>query len=325
MDNLLERKRLGQTDLVVSKLCFGSLALGPYHSRLKPDVAGDLLAESYRLGINFWDTAELYDTYPHISNALKKLYYPDDLVISSRSYARDYYEMMTALRKTLEALEIEHISIFGLHELGGLKDFKESEGAFIALKEAKAEGLIKYIAITMHSVEAANIAAEQDWVDIIFPLYNKYSIGIKHGNADDMQKAIIKASRNGKGVYIMKALAGGHLNTKVEEAIKYVLDTPGVDSVAIGMDNIDEVKMNIALIEDDKIKAEFHKSKLKRYKKIVQVEPWCEGCGECIKACPNNAIKLEFSQAKVDHDKCVLCGYCASACKYFCLKVANIL
>lgn len=324
MADILKKIQLGKTGLEVSRLCYGTLTLGPYHSKLDIDKGAELLAYAYNHGVNFWDTAELYETYPYILKAMEILGHPDDLIISSRSFSRTYDEMKASLEKTLKALKVDCLPIFGLHELSSYQDFKDSLGAFSYLRRAKEAGKIKSIAITMHSIEGLNIAADQEWVEVVFPLYNKAGLGIIGGTASQMGKAIKNAYEAGKGVYAMKVLAGGHLSTSPEENIKFALDNPHIHSIAIGMDNRDEIGMNIALFNEDEEKVNFYKPLTKGRKKVIQVDPWCEGCGECVKICPNSAIRLEFSQAKVNSELCVLCGYCASACKMFCLKVVNI-
>lgn len=42
----------------------------------------------------------------------------------------------------------------------------------------------------------------------------------------------------------------------------------------------------------------------------------CNGCGECVSACPNRLIHLEQNQAilEIDYVSCDLCGKCAEAC-----------
>ena len=41
----------------------------------------------------------------------------------------------------------------------------------------------------------------------------------------------------------------------------------------------------------------------------------CEGCGACIKRCPNKAIHWnQYGLAAVDDDVCLTCGYCAPVC-----------
>lgn len=42
----------------------------------------------------------------------------------------------------------------------------------------------------------------------------------------------------------------------------------------------------------------------------------CNGCGECVSACPSNLIRLEKNQAvlEIDYAPCTLCGKCAEVC-----------
>ncbi len=40
----------------------------------------------------------------------------------------------------------------------------------------------------------------------------------------------------------------------------------------------------------------------------------CIGCGECKKACANNAIEFAETGVMIDRDKCKLCGNCTKAC-----------
>jgi aryl-alcohol dehydrogenase-like predicted oxidoreductase len=323
MANVLEKRTLGSTKLQVSRLCYGTLALGAYHTNLSVDRGAELLVYAYNAGINFWDTAELYETYKHIREAVKRLNNPADLVIASRSFSRTYREMELSILHAQQSLEMEKLQIFGLHELEGEEDFEESQGAFQALKEAKQEGIIEHIAITMHSVKALEIATAQPWVDVVFPLYNIAGLGIKDGSVEDMTAAIQRAREVGKGVYAMKVLAGGHLVPRTEQCIDFALHNDYIDSIAIGMDNTNEIEMNLAIFKKEHDKVTFYKTKVDQHTRCIQVDPWCEGCGACIRICPNDAITLEFSQAKIDPEKCILCGYCASACRYFCLKVVN--
>ncbi len=62
----LRYSELGRTGLRVSALCFGTLALGPAQYDLPLEKAGFLLQRAWRLGVNFFDTAELYGTYRHL-------------------------------------------------------------------------------------------------------------------------------------------------------------------------------------------------------------------------------------------------------------------
>ncbi len=40
----------------------------------------------------------------------------------------------------------------------------------------------------------------------------------------------------------------------------------------------------------------------------------CSGCGECVEACPLDAIEIQDDVAVVDEDTCGDCGACAEVC-----------
>lgn len=41
----------------------------------------------------------------------------------------------------------------------------------------------------------------------------------------------------------------------------------------------------------------------------------CDGCGDCVRACSQKAIKIdENGQAEIDQEKCQKCGRCVDVC-----------
>jgi pyruvate formate lyase activating enzyme len=47
---------------------------------------------------------------------------------------------------------------------------------------------------------------------------------------------------------------------------------------------------------------------------LIFRENRCIGCGDCIQACPNNAVAIREFLPDTDGDKCSCCGACAGAC-----------
>ena len=64
-------------------------------------------------GINFIDTADLYETYPFIKALLKD---KKDLVIATKSYAYDISTAEASLERALRGIERDYVDIFLLHE-----------------------------------------------------------------------------------------------------------------------------------------------------------------------------------------------------------------
>jgi|AntAceMinimDraft_17_1070374.scaffolds.fasta_scaffold12161_4 ferredoxin len=42
----------------------------------------------------------------------------------------------------------------------------------------------------------------------------------------------------------------------------------------------------------------------------------CVGCGDCVKVCPTNAIKIIDGKAVIDADLCIECEICITSCTY---------
>ncbi len=54
---------------------------------------------------------------------------------------------------------------------------------------------------------------------------------------------------------------------------------------------------------------------------IVNAET-CNACGECIQACPLDAISIQENMAKVDPETCGDCGACVDVCPTESLSVS---
>ena len=125
----MEYRKLGNTDLKVSEMCFGALTMGPLQANLSPQEGGSLLRQALESGINFVDTAEQYQNYPQIAEALKD--YRGEVIISSKSLHSDYESVEKDIQKALKSLNRDYIDIFHLHAARAGKDvFEEREGAF---------------------------------------------------------------------------------------------------------------------------------------------------------------------------------------------------
>lgn len=312
---------LGDTKIKVSELCFGVLPMGPNQFGLSPDKGGELIREGILNGINFLDTAQSYNTYPHIRKALDSLQgTKDDVVIATKSAVSTYKEMKSAVEEARTALDRNVIDIFHLHAARVDSNvFKDREGALECLVDCKVKGIIKAVGISTHSVDAVRAAMDRDEVDVIFPIINKEGLGILHGTKEEMVDAIKEASLKGKGLYAMKALGGGNLLEDREGAFNYVRKLPGISSVAVGMVNHDELRMNLNIFEGQSVPDELANATIREKGLIVQ--SFCKGCGRCVDICPNMAMSVIDGKAHNNREKCILCGYCAPVCPEFAIRL----
>lgn len=314
----MEYQFLGNTDIKVSKLCFGSLTISPLQTNLSIKQGAYIIKEAFDKGVNFIDTAELYENYEYIKMAIKGQ--RENLIISTKCYAYSKEGAEKSLKKALKELNTDYIDIFSLHEQESDYTIKGHYEAIEFFLKAKEKGYIRALGISTHNISAVKASLKYDEIEVLHPIYNKIGLGIIDGTIDEMKKAIENAYKSGKGIYSMKPLGGGNLLGKAEDCIKFVLDNKHIQSIAIGMQSVEEVNFNIAIIEginpSDSIK-----SKLSGKKRKLLIDFWCEGCGACAKACSQRAISIKNGKAFVDEKKCLLCGYCSRYCKQFCIKI----
>ena len=307
---------LGGTGLRVSVLCFGTLALGRAQYNLLPQEASRVLLKAWELGVNFFDTAEIYGTYGH----LKVVAGLPGAVIASRSYASTAHEMQASFDLCRRELRRETLDVFGLHEQESGLTLKGHREALSRLATLKQKGVLKAVSVSTHFVSCVKAAAMLDEVDVIFALLNVDGLGIRDGTRQDMEAALAFARQMGKGIYLMKALGGGHLFRDPRRALEYARDFPHKDSVAVGLKDEYEVEFAAGVLSGEGFPDIAKAGRIEAERRLT-VEEWCEGCGRCVAVCPFRALTVECGKAKVDPERCMLCGYCARACPHFCLKV----
>ncbi len=315
----MTKVNLGNTGLQINRLVFGTLPLGPLQAGLTPEEGGRLIRHGLELGINLLDTAELYGTYPHIRNALAG--YGGEVFIASKTHAATADLARRHVERALRELDREVLDIVHVHGARISDPFTERAEVLEELLKMKDEGKIGHIGLSSHYISAIRLTADSGDISVIHPLINKTGMGILDGTAEEMAETINKCSRAGKGVYAMKALAGGNLISEARENLRYVLRLDGVDAVAVGMLSEKEIEANVALFNDQADNdAEWAVLEKKR-RKLKIMEQFCTGCGQCVPACHSGALYMEDGKARVDEENCVLCGYCAAACPEFMIRV----
>ena len=310
----MKKNRLGCTDLYVTIAGFGVLPMGPSQLALPVEEGAEIIRHALRQGINFIDTAQYYRTYPYIAKALENGEF-DDVIICSKSLCETYEEMMEAIDEARTSMNRDVIDIFLMHEVRPYQlDLRK--GAWQALKDAKAQGLVRAIGLSTHHVDITMKAASMEGLDVVFPLINYASLGIRKGDEfatkEEMMESIRACHQAGKGVFSMKAFGGGGLTDHYQEALNYVFSKPEIDSVMIGFGKIQEVDDLIQYL-DGRMASDYNPDVSK--KKVYVNQEDCEGCGACKAACPAGAIFYnDWGLAEVNHEKCLTCGYCSPVC-----------
>ena len=308
----MEYRTLGNTGIVVSRLCFGTLSISPLQRNLPVADGGRIMAAAIERGVNFFDSAEIYGTYGHLNSAMR-LSGNDDIVIAGKSYANS----IDIARREINR---DYIDIFLLHEQQSAATLRGHRPALEELVTAKQRGWVRAAGISTHCIAAVRAAALTPEIDVIHPLVNVRGIGIADGTLDEMLAAIRLAKDCGKGIYAMKTLGGGHLYREATSALSWAIEQQEFDAIAVGIQDEMELQANCALFEGQlDISDAF--AALGQRQRSLHIHDWCSGCGACVARCASKALRIEDNYARCDTEKCVLCGYCASVCPEFCIKV----
>jgi len=315
------KKKLGNTGIEVTPIGFGVLTVGKYQLNYPVAKGAKLLRYALESGINFLDTAQYYETYPYIKEALKGSAF--NPVIASKCLDCSYKEMKFAVEEARRSMDRDVIDIFLLHEVRSASDWKNRVGAWEYLYEAKSKGLVKSIGLSTHHVDVTQMCADIPDIELVFPLINYKSLGIRNrngtGTKEDMAAAIKRNSEAGKGVFAMKVFGGGNLTGEYLTALDYVNNLPGIDSIMIGFGYHHEIDRIIEYAEGTIDRNYVPDIKDKK----IQIDQGdCEGCGACIERCPNHAIfRNKNGLAQIDHIICLTCGYCAPSCPVRAIKM----
>jgi aryl-alcohol dehydrogenase-like predicted oxidoreductase len=309
----------GSTGLAVSELCIGTLPMGPLQSNVSLDTGAEILLKAMENGVNFFDTAQVYRAYPYLHKACKQ--YDKDVIIASKCIAADYEGMENAIVEAMRELGRDYVDIFHLHAARVDETvFEKRADAIMALLKAKEKGNIRFIGIAAHNAKVVAKAVSIPEIDVIYPLINKVGMGILGGGLPEMLQAIDLVRQSGKGMYGMKALAGGHLVGDMLDAIRYVRSIAGMQSVSVGVTTVEELNLQIRIFNDEEIDPASLVG-LKK-KKLPKVIPFlCKACNACIEVCPNDALVMEDNVPVVIPDKCVICGYCTPVCPEFAIRL----
>lgn len=338
----------------VSKIAVGSLTVSPMQANLPPDEAAAVLAYAFDRGLNFIDTAQYYENYHLIRMALERCKSPESVVVSTKTYAWNRELAAEAVEEARRSLNRDVIDIFMLHEQESYDTLRGHWDALEYLFECREKGIVRAVGASTHHCALVKglirLKLNGFDPDVCHPLYNMAGIGIADGNEDDMAAVLTDAHAMGIGIFAMKALGGGHLASRAEEALRFVLDKPFIDAAALGMQSFDEVDAAIALLTEGSF-SEDQRSRLSCKHRTLHVEEYCEGCGACVRRCGEGALRLvpaeecgaasdsghdfagDFAadagitadapkmRAVADDEKCVRCGYCTRVCPVFALKV----
>lgn len=259
--------------LTLGTVQFG-LAYGIANQSGKPSYAicREIVAEAFAAGIRFFDTAAAYgESESVLGKALAELGITDQVVVVSKSCPLDTMRneigatrdfMKASLLKSLKHLGLERLPVYLFH--------LDADLAFIdILAEMRDGGLVESIGISVDTPQGALAAAEAPLVDAIQLPHNLLDQRFAESpwfTRKEARTRIFARSAFLQGLLLMpeeripealhsvipvrrkiEAIAAEAGVGMAELCLRYSLGFPAIDSVLIGVDNVNQLKENIAI------------------------------------------------------------------------------
>lgn len=253
-------RTLGRTKLRVSAIGFGSAPLG--HSFQPQETFDRLLGEAMDLGVNYIDTATIYDVSQERLGSIVRRN-RDRLVVATKTRGMSRDAVLKTVEESLRLLQTDRLDIVHLHNIGDfdVERLLDDEGPLDGLREARRRGWLRFIGVTGHQrVEKMVAAVRTGEVDVIMPAMNfvdQHIYGYEH-------KVLPEARRVKAGIVAMKVLGGAPgfayrtpvpcyvPRERVNDAIRYALGLPGVATAVIGFNFSEQLRQAVAVAKSFK-------------------------------------------------------------------------
>ena len=242
---------LGNTGLVVSELCFGTMTFGGTGiweaiGKLEQQGVNDLMKVVVDSGINFIDTANVYsygESERLLGQSIKDLGFNRyDLVIATKVRGRmsqglnnvglSRYHIFQSVDESLKRLQVDHIDVLYVH---GVDPKTPVEEIVRSLNDIVLTGKVRYVAVcnwpAWMVMKALGIAEKHGWNKFAGMQYY-YSVGGR-----DIEREIVPIALD-QNLAIMpwSPLAGGFLsgkytrnNEKAGDSRRDVFDFPPIN------------------------------------------------------------------------------------------------
>jgi len=226
----MEYKTLGNTGLLVSRLCLGTMTMGSgegvysHIGNVGQTDADKLIKASVDAGINFFDTADVYsggESEKTLGQAFQNLALPrKDVVLATKFYSRtgpgrndvgaSRKHIMDAIDASLKNLQTDYIDLYQIH---GNDVLTPTDELLRSLDDLVTQGKVRYIGCSNWQAwklaQSLGISAAKNLVRFQ-SLQAYYSLAGR-----DLEREIVPLLEDEKmGLLVWSPLAGGLLSGK---------------------------------------------------------------------------------------------------------------
>ena len=225
----MEYTRLGETELEVSRICFGTWQLGGDWGEIDAGEAGAAVRRAVDLGINFFDTAQAYGfgtAERRVGDALRDLIAGDreSVVLATkgglrpagngveRDASREW--LRQGLEESLGHLGTDYIDLYQVHWPDPTTPAEETAAV---LSEFVEEGKVRYVGVSNYSARQMHELERHLKIDTLQPPYHIFRRGVE-------KHVLPYCEAHGIGTLAYGPLAHGLLGGRYDEDTTFEAD-----------------------------------------------------------------------------------------------------
>jgi aryl-alcohol dehydrogenase-like predicted oxidoreductase len=243
--------KLGKTGVTIPRLILGA---GSRFMAVEEDKGLEILEYALANGLYYWDTANTYtrgDQYSEtrLGKILKSR--RKEVFLATKVSERSADKAKQAIEDSLKRLQTDYVDLYQIHSVtteDEVRQFGAKDGVLPVLKKYQGQGIIKHIGFTGHtSANAMKLAAELYDFDTMLIALNHQ----EKGKQPFEEHPVPYAASKGMGVLAMKLVRPRETVEGLDpkELIRYALTLKNITAAVIGIDNMDVLRTNIALLK----------------------------------------------------------------------------
>ncbi len=236
---------LGKTGIKMSRLGIGT-GVNSGHDQVGAGKEAfiNLIRHAYDQGITYIDTAERYETFPWIGDAIKGL--PREKLFIQSKIPDQPDDVLAAIDRHRLSYNTDYIDSMLIHCMtkpGWTDDWKRVMDGF---NEAKEKKWIRAKGVSCHTLAALQNAVDSNWTEVHLVRINpmgRYMDGVKSAWGPDASvdvnpviEQIKTMHAKGHGVIGMKIYGNGDFKTPEDrdKSVRFAMSHPEIDAVVIG-------------------------------------------------------------------------------------------
>ena len=299
------------SELLKGKFAFGCM-------RMQLDADGNVDLDNFRAmvdcyldaGFNYFDTAHVYyDGKSEIAlrEGLTSRYPRERYVLTNKmsdGCFRTEADILPYFQLQLEVCGVEYFDFYLLHSIhqGNYQKFLDCR-AFEIAQELKAQGKVRHVGFSFHdSAEFLDrVLSEHPEIEVVQIQYNWLDLDDPNVQS---QACMDVCKKHFKPVLVMEPIKGGGLvflpdavqaklsalneGSPAEIALRFVAEQEPVVMILSGMNNVEQMRENIAFMKDPKPLSEAAHRTIDEVRGMMRALPLvaCTACRYCTDGCP---------------------------------------